>query len=60
MKNTTGPIKSSVESFPDIIDHMEERISVYEDKVQELDDSVRGKHEIFKCVNGTCTNFRTL
>lgn len=48
MKNTTGPIKSSVESFPDIIDHMEERLSVYEDKVQELDDSVRGNHKNFQ------------
>lgn len=59
MKNTRGPIKSSVGSSPSIIDGVEERILVFEDKVQELDESVRGNHKIFKCVNGTCANFRT-
>lgn len=45
--------------LPSMIDRVEERISVFEDKVQELDESVRGNHKIFKCVNGACANFRT-
>lgn len=42
MKNTINQIKNSVESLTEKMDHMEDRLSGYEDKTEESGHSVKG------------------